>query len=474
MADQQWAQPGWPAPPPGTQVTGLPPVPRPVGGERGAQYSRGRPGSVPGHAPQEIDRSAVAATGEPPGNTGLSALGRDTRQALARVRVVDTERDVQDGLDKCPHCGSTEIGYSITLRGLYCSSCRQSWNEANAVRTFGLNSPIADLRGHVLASATMDVREDLTMVTLKCQGCGAEISLRVEEALQTRCHWCRQKLSVSSQIAHGAVPDAVLPFTVSRDLAVARIADFIGRRKRWAKPYVTQGFRPENVFGVYVPYLVVDGNVCAELHGKGEVQTRRYTVKVGDSYQTRYDADVHQVDRAFDLLIDDLAVESTHRYPGAVSQATNHVVHALAPYDTQNAVAYSSNYLAGFTSQSRDLDVRDVDEDVEARFLTIARSRAVPTVMGYDRGVRWEHEGVAVRGTRWVSVLVPIWLYSYQPPDGAPETHYIAVNGRTAVTQGSVPVSQTKLWLASCIPGLMLSGAIWVIGLLVLLGMGFS
>ncbi|MFC0675338.1 TFIIB-type zinc ribbon-containing protein [Brachybacterium hainanense] len=401
----------------------------------------------------------------------LPALGAETRQALARgPQVVDTQRPVADGLDKCPRCGSTDIAYSITLRALYCSDCRSCWNEPGAERAFGLDAPIMALRGHQLGSAVMDVREDASLMTLRCQGCGAEIMLRVAEQLQVRCHWCRQKLSVSTQVATGAVPDGILPFTISREDAVARIASFIGSRRRYARSFVTEHFRPENVFGVYIPYLVVDGNVHAELHGKGEVTTRTYQVKQGDTYVTYHDAHVHQVDRSFDLLIDDLAVGSSQRFTGNVAHVTNHVVRALAPYDTENAVVFSSNYLTGFSTQRRDLDVTDVDDEVENRFLAIARTRLEPTIAGYDRGVRWEHEGVAVRGTRWVSVLVPVWLYSYSPPEGPQAgTHYIAVNGRSGITQGSVPVSSGRIWLDACIPGGIVAGALGALGLLLMI-----
>ena len=438
---------------PGRPAVGLP-----------GQSAAAAPG--PGTAPGQVATPGQAAGEGPP---GLPALGEATRRAMARTAVLDTRRPVADGLDKCPRCGSTEIGYSITLRALYCSHCRSRWNEPNAERSFGLDAPIALLRGHQLGSATMDVREDASLMTLHCQGCGADVMLRVSDQLQARCHWCRQKLSVSSQVATGAVPDAVLPFALPREEAVRRIGDFIGSRRRFAKTYVTEGFRPENVFGVYIPYLVVDGNVHAELHGKGEVTTRTYQVKRGDNYVTYHDADVHQVDRSFDLLIDDLAVVSSRSFAGNVARATNHVVQSLAPYDTDQAVAFSSNYLAGFSSQRRDLDVTDVDQDVEDRFLAIARARLEPTVVGYDRGVRWEHEGVAVRGTRWLTVLVPVWLYSYSPPEGD-EVHYIAVNGRSGLTQGSVPVSQGKLWLASCVPGALVGGLLGMLGLLLMIG----
>jgi hypothetical protein len=89
----------------------------------------------------------------------------------------------------------------------------------------------------------------------------------------------------------------------------------------------------------------------------------------------------------------------------------------------------------------------------------------VESASRYDRGVRWEQEGVDVHGTRWVSMYLPVWLYSYfQPDKGRGMLHYIAVNGRTGETMGSVPVQQWKLLLAALTVGTILEGlALWIV-----------
>ena len=104
--------------------------------------------------------------------------------------------------------------------------------------------------------------------------------------------------------------------------------------------------------------------------------------------------------------------------------------------------------------------------DVAETALAIARAKASPTIGRYDRGVRWEEEGVAVRGTRWVSVYVPVWLYSYADSAKGEGSlvHYIAVNARTGETMGSVPVSQWRLLAAAFTVGTFLEGiAGWIL-----------
>lgn len=429
------------------------------GGQGGQAGQGGAPtGSSPQHSrpPQNQQNQRPA---EMLGDESVAGAAEAARQHASN-RIIDTSSGHGDGLNKCPSCGGTDISYSLSAKALVCAYCRHQWNEENAEKAFGLDSSIADLRGHTLASGTADIREDFTVMTLKCQGCGAEVVVNVDQELQARCHWCRQTLSVNTQIPNGAVPDAVLPFQLTREEAVERIDAFAGKRKAFALGRFKSEFVPDNVMGVYIPYMVVDGNMHAELGGLGEVTTRRYTVTTGSGdhkrTETYYDADVFQVKRAFDLLVDDLTIESAQRFDAQDNaQATNNILNAVQPYDTENAVAYNSNYLKNFTSERRDLNVRDVDDEVEEKFLSIARAKATPTVGRYDRGVRWEQEGVAVRGTRWVSVYVPVWLYSYADSAKGEGSlvHYIAVNARNGNTMGSVPVSHPKIFAVACAGG---------------------
>ena len=123
---------------------------------------------------------------------------------------------------------------------------------------------------------------------------------------------------------------------------------------------------------------------------------------------------------------------------------------------------WNANYLVGFTSERRDQDVAALVPELEHQLLSIARSEAAASVANYDRGVRWEAEGLDVHGTRWVSMYLPVWLYSYYQSNGkagdkkSGMVHYIAVNGRTGETMGSVPVSQGRLLAAAIAVGSVL------------------
>lgn len=369
-------------------------------------------------------------------------------------QVIQTSTDRADGLNKCPRCGATDIGFNVKGGQLVCHYCRFAWSEKNAAELFDLNSPISALRGRHIGSGSGNIVPSVNqVVSFKCSACGAEVSIDTAHAVQARCHWCRNKLSVNEQIQNGAVPDVVLPFSLPKAEAVARISEFVSARKFFANPRFTAEFNAENVMGVYLPYLIIDFNSSVEFVGVGEHTTREYTVKTGDnSSETRYDYDSYRVARKFDLYVDDLTIESAaDKRDFHTDLNTNNIINSIMPFDTKNAVRYDPNYLAGFTSQRRDLDVDAMFEPARLQAQDIGRYRAAGTLDFYDRGVRWDQQRIDVRGERWVSAYLPVWLYSYyeRKSSGKELLHYIAVNGRTGETMGSVPINTTRLWIAS-------------------------
>ena len=392
---------------------------------------------------------------------------RDELQAPDPVAIDTASKELKDGLNHCPKCGSTEIRQRAGTDQLVCLFCRHQWTAARVEEEFGLGEGIGELKGTQVASGAKDISADAASLrTFKCSGCGAEVVVNTENAMTARCHWCRHVLGVNEQIDNGAVPDAVLPFHIQKDDAVARIRQFVGKRQMFALKAFKQEFAPENVLGVYLPYMVVDANASADVAGYGEVETRRYTRGEGKDQKTYYDADVYQVRRHVDFTVDDLTMESNAARGNLDTQAnTNNVINAILPFDTKNAVKWNASYLMGYSSEKRDRDVEQLRPRLEDQLLSIARAQVQSAVRGYDRGVRWEQEHLDVHGTRWVAMYLPVWLYSYQQGGKGGMLHYIAVNGRTGKTMGSVPVQQWKLITAALTVGTIVEGlALWFIG----------
>ena len=69
----------------------------------------------------------------------------------------DTGNDrLQNGVNRCPKCGSTDVLPKPGTDTLMCLFCRYAWSEARVEERFGLGDGIGDLRGVQLASGARD------------------------------------------------------------------------------------------------------------------------------------------------------------------------------------------------------------------------------------------------------------------------------------------------------------------------------
>ncbi len=395
------------------------------------------------------------------------------KQDLPDVTVLATPGGAGDGLIRCPKCGASDVSIKQKTNTLMCAFCRNEWAEVRLDEKLGLSEGISKLKGTVMTTAAKDITDTGALVTLKCTGCGAEVVIDTDKNLNARCHWCKHVLSLNNSIPNGAVPDGILPFTVTREQAMASIATFVDKRKTFALPEFSKEFRLENIMGVYLPYMTVDGNISARLDGVGEVLTGRRKVNQGKT--TEYLADSYTVVRTLDLAVDDVVVETAADKVNVNSEiSTNNIINAILPFDVKNIVRFNAGFLGDtYTSERRDMDIDQADDYAANHFMTISRGAVQQSIGGYNRGVRWESEQIHIKGSRWTSVLLPVWLYGFvETRKGKQITHYIAVNGRSGATMGSVPINRKKAALLAWGLTIVISAITWPIALIVFLAGG--
>ena len=400
--------------------------------------------------------SQTSSQSSQPKNVSQQTVGPGKGETV----VVDTSADLEDGQNKCEKCGSTEISLNVETQKLRCHWCR---HEQDPPKFESGLKDVSKLQGQIIGSGASDATfNESDALTLKCTSCAAEVIIDTSESTQARCHWCRNTLSINNQVANGAVPDKVLPFSTKKEAARAEIEKFVNNRRFFAHPEFTQQFTTENVMGVYMPYMVVDANVKAKFNGEGEVLIRTWTetktVGSGDKKRTvttrYYDADRYAIGRDFDMTVEGLTIESnSEKLQHGSSNQTNNVINAIKPFDLEKSMRWDANFMTGYTAQKRDTNVDDLRGLVEVKIKDVARHQILDTVKTYDRGVRWKSEKLDVIGKQWKAAYFPIWLYSYQQPNK--NIHYVAVNGQTLKTMGSVPIHHMKLLICSLIVGLL-------------------
>ena len=200
--------------------------------------------------------------------------------------------------------------------------------------------------------------------------------------------------------------------------------------------------------------MLIDANCHGSYSGEGGHVARSYEIVVGkdddgkEKKETVYDIDVYHIERDFDILIDDLSIESSLDKLNKTNKTkTTNIINSIMPFDTDKCVKYNSNYLAGFTSEKRDVNVGDLEEKVYKELKDVTRHSLNADLKYYDSGVKWEKEELDIKGKQWISAYLPVWLYSYQ--DTRKILHYVAVNGRTGEVMGSIPINKRKLFFIS-------------------------
>ena len=273
--------------------------------------------------------------------------------------------------------------------------------------------------------------DNSNVISIECPNCGATL-ITAAGNISLKCHWCHTVMQTDKSVNNPKIPDRILPFKVSKEEAVQKINDYLKDKKKRAKKEFLAAFKPEEVIPVYLPYMLVDVKAHTNISGIGEVDPEP---NVGGRVKT---ITVCNVKKDFDLLIEDLMIESSKISRFNSNNATNHVISAVSPFDTENSVEFNANFLNGFSSENRELDIVEIKSKIQGIVEDISASEAKKMYDQFNRGVLWSLPESSVLGTQWTSAFLPLWLYSYYEKETGIR-YYIAVNGRTGKTVGSIP-----------------------------------
>lgn len=365
---------------------------------------------------------------------------------------------------RCPNCGASDAEYDISAGGLRCAKCRTIFVSPKINALGGVD----ELVGEIKSEGADDIEENDFVVTFRCPSCGANVMLK-KDAKNAECHWCRHSLKMSQRIPNGAMPDMILPFKLTRKEALSRMKSFTRERSLFAFNNFAKTLTEESIVGVYLPYAVIDVRAHVEMAGRAEKTVGVRLVMEGSRYKDEpnivqvYDVSSFGLKRDFDLELDDLTIEASSEkleYGSLIN--TTHIINSIMPFDTEEAVEWDARYLEGFSSEKRDLNIKQLNYRLKSQIMDIAKYKMMSTTIGYDRGACWDKINIEERGIKWKTAYFPVWLYSYVEGGIGKKNaiHYIAVNARTGETMGSVPL---KAWVRTIISGIPLLTTLWFV-----------
>ena len=354
--------------------------------------------------------------------------------------TADAAQDAAAADVRCARCGAPAV-WDPQARGLKCGSCQ-------AVTPVEAPPPPA---GHTLQDASRRWPERPRRpgsYRLGCPECGAVVDT-IPGALTGACPFCGSgAVAEVADDGRSFPPDAVLPFTVSREVARAGYRTWL--EGLWFRPRgLRRGAHLDSLTPVYVPFWAFDFQALTDWR----VDYASYESQVGfNGGNTR-------------RLGPWKGMTSQHEddYVGVLAQGSTGLPEGLwrrlEPFPLDDARAYDGRFLAGHPAGAARVQPLEAWQGVRQATGKRARLECEARVPG-DKSRRFEartsyHE-VAFR-----QVLLPVWVAAYRYR-GRP--FRFLVNGATGEVQGRAPWSYLKIATLVAVLLAVLGGAIWGAG----------
>ena len=310
---------------------------------------------------------------------------------------------------KCPNCGS-DMAFDSESGNLSCSNCGRQDNietfpEANIERKF----------------EPEEVKE------YHCENCGAVI-LTEAETTATHCSFCEAPVVLADRLSGEFAPAKVIPFTVSKDEAVAAFQKWTKNGRLTPRGFMN-GDRIKKMTGMYVPFWLYDIDGTADV---AAIATRVRSYTRGDTIYT--ETDFYDVHREIDL--------SYLKVPADASEKMDdELMDKLEPYDYGELKDFKMPYLAGYLAEKYDYDDVALFSRIESRVVPYIDSYIGTTVSGYST-VSYTNKQIQMNKKKVYYTLFPVWMVYY---DFENKEHTFAMNGQTGKVVGKPPISPAKV-----------------------------
>lgn len=322
---------------------------------------------------------------------------------------------------KCPSCGANLI-YDPATRGLKCPYC----GEGKELRHDRYSSEIdlADLFRRRSKEWNAETR------SFRCKNCGA-VTVISKTEIAKECAFCGTSNVVEEQEMSGLRPNAVLPFTVTKEQAGEALKKW-AKKRAFAPNKLRKGISAEKISGNYMPCFTFDAKTSSRYQGRlGEYYyvTRTVNGKQVEERRVRY----FNIRGTYEGNYDDVLVQASDRIPRSASQK-------LQPFDTNNSQTYSANYMFGFAATQYTKDgeqcwgeAKDIMKNAERAGIL---SRYTYDIVDY-LDVETDFFNVTYK-----YVLLPVYVGNYLFKE---KVYNFFVNGRNGKVAGQVPKSPLKV-----------------------------
>jgi len=371
------------------------------------------------------------------------------------LRAIEDEHVISQAHFVCKNCGS-DLVYSPTSQDLVCRSCGHHFpvvTSKEPIREYDFNRAVKEL-ARLKHASELSGRDKEKIAVIQCPSCGAEFSFD-KNVHAGECPYCATPVIIGTEYARYITPRSLLPFRISQKEAIQIYDKWIG--SRWFAPSALKSHskRDDKLIGIYLPYWTYDSQTYNQYRGQrgvtyydrqvvSTVVNGRRVQQVRTVPRIRWTPVAGQVSVHFD----DVLIGATKTLPRTI-------IDNLQPWDLDNLVPYSPEYISGFRSEIYQVTVDQGFLQAQNVMDYKIRER-----IRYDIG--GDHQRISSVSTRhedtsFKHMLLPVWSAAFKYRG---KTYRYVINGRNGTIQGERPYSIIKIVFA------VIAGMILLLGML--------
>lgn len=341
---------------------------------------------------------------------------------------------------KCPSCGAYLV-FDPDTQKWGCPFCNSTYEE----KTLLDKAEAFEQQAERETPETIPTAEG-EQVVYHCPSCGSQI-MTDETTVATQCYYCHNPVVLQGKLTADMKPDSVLPFTISKEKAVASFLNWVK-----GKRFVPAGFfsqaEVETMSGVYYPHFVTSCEIEGSIDGEGRntsvVDTPKYTITNTEHYHVRREGEM-----TFNSIM-----------RPALSSVNRKLSDGIHPFPLEEVKPFSGAYLSGFLAERRDIDADTATADVRDEV-----ERYVEPLLTDDihYGSYSGNTSAKIKKLSSKYVLLPTWVLTYPNRANKNQPYYYAMNGRTGEVCGKLPINKSKLYLT----GGLIAAAVFAVGCII-------
>ncbi len=340
----------------------------------------------------------------------------------------------------CKNCAS-DLVYSPASQDLLCRSCGHHYpvnTLEEPIREYDFKQAVQEL---ARLRRTGDNDNNILSI-IQCPSCGAEFSFNEHEHAGD-CPYCATPVIADTAHARFIVPRSLLPFRFEKKEAIEIFDKWIS--SRWFAPSSLKSYskRNEKLVGIYLPYWTYDSQTYNQYRGQRGItyydrQVYSTVVNGRRVQRIRTVARIRwtPVGGHVDLHFDDVLIGATKTLPRTI-------IDHLQPWDLDNLVPYSEEYISGFRSEIYQVTV-------DQGFLQAENIMERKIHQSVRSNIGGDHQRISSVNTRhqdtsFKHVLLPVWSAAFKYRG---KTYRYVINGRNGTIQGERPYSFIKIGFA--------------------------